>query len=90
MHRCRYAAQRLLQRDISVKESRGRRSYLTPDQAKPITTQRLGDGFDRTAVGAALERNAANPGRGTKTSIREKIRRNRGIQRMVDIEAKKA
>ena len=52
-------AQRLLQRGITVKESRGRLSYLTPDRAKPITARKLGDDFDRAAVGAALERNAA-------------------------------
>jgi len=50
----------------------------------------MGDGFDRTAVGAALERNAARPNRGAKSSIREQMRRNQCIQRMVDIEAKKA
>ncbi len=83
-------AQRLLQRGITVKESRGRLSYLTSDRAKPITARRLGDGFDRTAVGAALERNAARPSRGAKPSIREQMRQNQGIQRMVDIEAKKA
>ena len=49
-------AQRLLQRGITVKESRGRLSYLTPDRAKPITARKLGDDFDRAAVGAALER----------------------------------
>ena len=83
-------AQRLLQRGITVKESRGRLSYLTPDRAKPITARKLGDDFDRTAVGVALERNAARPSRGAKSSIREQIRQNQGVQRMVDIEAKKA
>ena len=83
-------AQRLLQRGITVKESRGRLSYLTTDRAKPITARRLGDDFDRAAVGAALERNAARPSRGAKPSIREQIRQNQGVQRMVDIEAKKA
>ena len=42
-------AQRLLQRGITVKESRGRLSYLTPDRAKPITARKLGDDFDRAA-----------------------------------------
>ncbi len=82
-------AQRLLQRGITVKESRGRLSYLTPDWAKPITARRLGDDFDRTAVGAALEHNAVRPSR-PKPSIREQLRQNQGIQRMVDIEAKRA
>lgn len=83
-------AQRLLQRGITVKESRGRLSYLTPDRAKPITARKLGDEFDRAAVGAALERNAARPSRGAKPSIREQLRQPQGVQRMVDIEAKKA
>ena len=83
-------AQRLLQRGITVKESRGRLSYLTSDRAKPITARRLGDGFDRAAVDAALERNAARPSRGAKPSIRGQLRQPKGIQRMVDIDAKKA
>ena len=83
-------AQRLLQRGITVKESRGRLSYLTPDRAKPITARKLGDDFDRAAVGAALERNAARPSLGAKPSIREQLRQPQGVQRMVDIEAKKA
>lgn len=83
-------AQRLLQRGITVKESRGRLSYLTPDRTKPITARKLGDDFDRAAVGAALERNAARPSLGAKPSIREQLRQPQGVQRMVDIEAKKA
>ena len=80
-------AQRLLQRGITVKESRGRLSYLTPDRTKPITARKLGDDFDRAAVGAALERNAARPSLGAKPSIREQLRQPQGVQRMVDIEA---
>ena len=84
-------AQRLLQRGITVKESRGRLSYLTPDRAKPITARRLGDDFDRAAVGAALEYNAAHPIRETKKpSIRGQLHHSQSIQRMVDIEAKRA
>ncbi|MCH5351971.1 MAG: relaxase/mobilization nuclease [Acutalibacter sp.] len=86
-------AQRLLQRGITVKESRGRLSYLTPDRAKPITARKLGDDFDRAAVGAVLERNAARPNRETKPtkfSVQEQLRQPKGVQRMVDIEAKKA
>ena len=48
----------LLQSGISVKESRGRLSYLTPDRTKPITARKLGGDFDRTAVLAVLEQNA--------------------------------
>ena len=37
----------LLREGVSVKESRGRLSYLTPDRTKPITARKLGDDFDR-------------------------------------------
>ncbi len=47
----------LLREGVTVKESRGRLSYLTPDRTKPITARRLGDDFDRTAVFARLEEN---------------------------------
>ena len=48
----------LLREGVTVKESRGRLSYLTPDRTKPITARKLGDDFDRTAVLAVLEQNA--------------------------------
>ena len=40
----------LLRQGVTVKESRGRLSYLAPERTKPITARKLGDGFDRTAV----------------------------------------
>jgi len=40
----------LLLKGVSVSESRGRLSYLTPDRTKPITARRLGDDFDYAAV----------------------------------------
>ena len=86
-------AQRLLQRGITVRESRGRLSYLTPERTKPITARRLGDDFDRTAVGAVLEQNAARPRRETPARKPDPIgqpHRSQGIQKMVDIEAKRA
>ena len=49
----------LLREGVTVKESRGRLSYLTPDRTKPITARKLGGDFDRTAVLAVLEQNAA-------------------------------
>ena len=52
---------KLLQQGVTVKESRGRLSYLTPDRTKPITARKLGDDFDRAAVLAALEQNALRP-----------------------------
>lgn len=53
--------QKLLQYGVTVKESRGRFSYLTPDRTKPITARKLGDSFDKAAVLAALEQNALRP-----------------------------
>ena len=49
----------LLREGVTVKESRGRLSYLTPDRTKPITARKLGDDFDRPAVLAVLEQNVA-------------------------------
>ena len=69
----------LLQEGVAVKESRGRLSYLTPDRTKPITARKLGDDFDRAAVLAVLEQNAA------RTAPKQD-----GVQRLVDIEQKKA
>ena len=51
----------LLQEGVTVKESRGRYSYLTPDRTKPITARKLGDDFDRAAVLATLEQNVLRP-----------------------------
>ena len=82
-------AGKLLQQGVTVKESRGRLSYLTPDRTKPITARKLGDDFDRTAVLAALEQNAYR-------SIPQTVTPKQGagfptaVGRMVDIEAKRA
>ena len=48
----------LLREGVTVKESRGRLSYLTPDRTKPITARKLGTDFDKAAVLAVLEQNA--------------------------------
>ncbi len=98
---------KLLQQGVTVKESRGRLSYLTPDRTKPITARKLGDDFDRAAVLEALTINAQNAARAAETplpkeyprSIKDRLQRNKaainapkqdGVQRMVDIAAKKA
>ena len=99
---------KLLQQGVTVKESRGRLSYLTPDRTKPITARKLGDDFDRAAILEALTINAQNAARAAETpapkqeyphSIKDRLQRNRaainapkndGIQRMVDIAAKRA
>ena len=70
----------LLQQGVTVKESRGRLSYLTPDRTKPITARKLGDDFDRAAVLALLEQNAHRAAEQTATvpeyprNIRERCR----------------
>jgi len=95
----------LLREGVAVKESRGRLSYLTPDRTKPITARKLGDDFDRAAVLAVLEQNAARatekaaaileyPRRG-KTGIQptkapQTAPKQDGVQRLVDIEKKLA
>ena len=64
---------------MTVKESRGRLSYLTPDRTKPITARKLGDDFDRAAVLALLEQNAHRAAEQTATvpeyprNIRERL-----------------
>ena len=95
----------LLREGVTVRESRGRLSYLMPDRTKPITARKLGDDFDRTAVFAILEQNAARTAEKTAAiaeypgSIKERLQRTKpaknapkqdGIQRMVDIAAKRA
>ncbi len=96
----------LLREGVTVKESRGRLSYLTPDRTKPITARKLGDDFDKAAVLALLTQNAHRAAEQT-TAIPEYPRtqkerlqggKNRTkttpadntLQRMVDREAKRA
>ncbi len=95
----------LLREGVAVKESRGRLSYLTPDRTKPITARKLGDNFDRAAVLAVLEQNAARAAEKT-TAMPEYHRQEKtgiqptkaprtapkqdGVQRLVDVEQKMA
>ena len=95
----------LLQEGVTVKESRGRLSYLTPDRTKPITARKLGDDFDKAAVLALLTQNAHRAAEQT-TAIpeyphtqKERLREEKAakttpadntLQRMVDREAKRA
>ena len=95
----------LLREGVTVKESRGRLSYLTPDRTKPITARKLGDDFDRAAVLAVLEQNAARatekaaaipeyPRHGETgiqpTKAPQTTTKQDGVQRLVDIEQKMA
>ena len=77
---------KLLQQGVTVKESRGRLSYLTPDRTKPITARKLGDDFDRAAVLEALTINAQNAVRAAEKplpkqeyprSIKDRLQRNK-------------
>ena len=95
----------LLQQGVTVKESRGRLSYLTPDRTKPITARKLGDDFDKAAVLVLLTQNAHRaaeqskaileyPAAVKKLSQGEKTTKttpaDNTLQRMVDREAKRA
>ena len=95
----------LLQEGVTVKESRGRLSYLTPDRTKPITDRKLGDDFDKATVLALLTQNARRAAEQTKAipeypaavkkpSQGEKTTKttpaDNTLQRMVDREAKRA
>ena len=77
---------KLLQQGATVKESRRRLSYLTPDRTKPITARKLGDDFDRAAVLETLTINAQNAARATEKplpkqeyprSIKDRLQRNK-------------
>ena len=77
---------KLLQQGVTVKESRGRLSYLTPDRTKPVTARKLGDDFDRAAILEALTINAQNAARAAETplpqqeyprSIKDRLQRNK-------------
>ena len=83
-------SEKLLRRGITVKESRGRLSYLTPDRAKPITARKLGDDFDKAAVFAALERNQKRTKVHSVPTMQERIRQQDDVGRMVDMEAARA
>ena len=96
-------AEKLLELGITVKESRGRLSYLTPDRTKPITARKLGDDFDKAAVLATLDQNAqrtvtkaASQQKSTTAqpqkiyTMDERIQNATQLSLMVDIEAKKA
>ena len=95
----------LLREGVTVKESRGRLSYLTPDRTKPITARKLGDDFDKAAVLALLTQNARRAAEKTTPipeyphTQKERLREEKAakttpadntLQRMVDREAKRA
>ena len=96
---------KLLSREgVTVKQSRGRLSYLTSDRAKPITARRLGDNFDLASINAVFEqksRQLAQNGeqsRSSRTSILDRLQTAKNakidtyhdsISRMVDVTPEK-
>lgn len=90
---------------ISVKESRGRLFYLTPDRTKPITARKLGTDFDKAAVLAVFQQNTHRAAAKTQDRQEHQPQLTKGIQRtkpaqitpnpdspqrLVDIAAKRA
>ena len=72
---------RLLQQySITVKESRGRLSYLPADRTKFIRAKHLGDKFDKAEVLATLTANAAR-----KPKVQSKTT---NLAKLIDIQAK--
>ncbi len=94
----------MLREGVTVKESRGRLSYLTPDRTKPITARKLGDDFDKAAVLALLMQNAHRAAEQTKAipeypaAVKSRYKgksckttpADNTLQRMVDREAKRS
>ena len=91
----------LLREGVTVKESRGRLSYLTPDRTKPITARKLGTDFDKAAVFTAFQQNAVRSVQRAEyhPQISGSIQRTKpaqitpnpdSLQRLVDIAAKRA
>ena len=66
---------------ISVKESRGRLSYLTPDRTKPITARKLGTDFDKAAVFAVFQQNAHRAAAKTQDRQEPQPQLSKSIQR---------
>ena len=94
----------LLREGVTVKQSRGRLSYLTSDRTKPITARRLGDDFDLASINAVFEHKSRQLARNGEQSISSRpsiLKRLQGaknakidtyhdsILRMVDVTPKK-
>ena len=97
-------AELLSQQGVTVKQSRGRLSYLTSDRTKPITAHRLGDDFDLTTINAVFEQKSrqleqkAVPDISSRPSILERLQTAKNtkidtyydsISRMVDVTPEK-
>ena len=97
-------AELLLREGVTVKQSRGRLSYLTAERAKPITARRLGDDFDLAAISAVFEHKSRRLGQNivpdisSRPSILERLQTAKyskidtyhdNISRMVDVTPEK-
>ena len=71
----------LLQEGVTVKESRGRLSYLTPDRTKPITARKLGTDFDKAAVLVVFQQNAHRAAAKTQDRQEHQPQLSKSIQR---------
>ena len=94
----------LLREGVTVKQSRGRLSYLPSDRSKTITARRLGDDFDLAAINAVFEQKSrqlaqkAMPDISSRPSILERLQTAKNakigtyhdsISRMVDVTSEK-
>ena len=71
----------LLREGVTVKESRGRLSYLTPDRTKPITARKLGTDFDKAAVLVVFQQNAHRAAAKTQDRQEHQPQLSKSIQR---------
>ena len=86
----------LLEQGVSVKESRGRFSYLSADRPRPITDRMLGDDFLRQSVLDQLAKNARSGSDAERmnvdqtvteqTTVAIKPDREKKLERVVDID----
>ena len=77
----------LMRQGVTVKESRGRLSYLTADRTKPITARKLGDAFDKAAVMTTL---ALNKQSIPRTQQKQLPQQQPTVSRLVDRDKAKA
>ncbi len=82
-----FSAQLLQEHGITVRESRGRFSYLTAGRTKPISSRKLGDDFSKENVLAVLAENAERKKTARLYSSDPHPDR---ISRLIDIQAKLA
>ena len=82
-----FSAQLLQEYGVTVRESRGRFSYLTAGRTKPISSRKLGDDFSKEKVLAVLAENAE---RKKTAKLYSSDPRPDRIGRLIDIQAKLA